>query len=418
MSHPISTAAPRIGVVASTFPRPVDAYLLRELLAVIERGLDLRIYSLRHPGAVGLPRSASALEGVTVYAPSPTSAAVRAAHREFLRADARRYFGTLAGLARDHARSPRLVAKILAVWPQTVYFAHVARQDGVRHLHANWATYPAAAASAIGRLTGLPWSFAGHASDIYLELAGLPQKLRSAAFVTTCTAESRRYLLQVAGDVDPARVHTVYHGTDLAAFDTEHAEPRDFHMLAVGTLRHCKGFDTLLQVTARLTSEGVPARLTIVGDGEDRAALTRLASELGLDDRVSFTGYLPHEDVAQLYARASVLVLPARAATHFGIPNVIVEAQAASLPVVCTPLPALGELIEDGASGLFVPEDDTDRLVAALKALSADPRLRERLGSEGRKRVHARFDISKTAGALVQLFGGPEPDRGRLEATG
>jgi colanic acid/amylovoran biosynthesis glycosyltransferase len=409
---------PRIGIIASTFPRPVDAYLLRELAALVEHGIDLRIYSLRSPGNAPCPHGARALIDATTYAPARTAPALRAAHRELLKTRPRRYASTLTTLVRDHARSPRLLAKVVATWPQTVYFAHAAVQDGLQHIHANWATYPAASAMAISSLTGLPWSFSGHASDIFLEATGLARKIRAARFVTTCTADSRRYLLDIAGQIDPDRVHTVYHGTDLGAFQLRRAEPSELHIIAVGTLRECKGFDTLLHSLAALRAGDTPARLTIVGDGEDRASLTRLAADLGLAPHVTFTGYVPHEDLAELYAQASVLVLPARAATHFGIPNVIVEAQAASLPVVCSPLPALSELLEDGVSAVYVPQDDAPRLAVALRALFEEPARRRRLASEGLRRVTARFDITETSKTWVRLLTGIDPTPVRQVAAG
>jgi colanic acid/amylovoran biosynthesis glycosyltransferase len=199
-------------------------------------------------------------------------------------------------------------------------------------------------------------------------------------------------------------VRTVYHGTDLAAFRVERREPEDLHILAVGTLRHCKGYDTLLRAAVRLQALGTPTRVTIVGDGEERPMLARLAGELGLAGRVTFTGYLPHERLADLYATATVLVHPARSATHFGIPNVIIEAQAASLPVVCTPLPALRELIEDGTSGVYVAEEDVDALAGTLHALFEEPARRRRLAAEGLRRVTALFDITETAKVFVGLF--------------
>src|SRR2546425_26445 len=225
---------PRIGFIVSEFPRPVDAYLLRELLALVEGGLDVRIYSLRQPSSAAAPR--------------------------------------------------------------------------------------AAAAAAMAHLTGLPWSFGGHASDIYIDATNLPAKLRSAHFVTTCTEESRRYLLGLAPDVDPARVHTIYHGIDLSHPALERVEVDGLTVLAVGTLRDCKGFDTLLRAVARVRSEGTPARVIIVGDGEERPRLERLARRLGIAGRVAFTGYVPHEELARFYAVATLLVHPAHRANHFGIP--------------------------------------------------------------------------------------------------
>ena len=75
----------RIGFIVSEFPRPVDAYLLRELLALVEAGLDVRIYSLRHPSGAAAPRAAGTLLGATTYPPHLGAREMRAAHASWLR---------------------------------------------------------------------------------------------------------------------------------------------------------------------------------------------------------------------------------------------------------------------------------------------------------------------------------------------
>jgi glycosyltransferase involved in cell wall biosynthesis len=408
----------RVAFLVSEFPRPVDAYMLRELRALDARGVDLRIYSLRRPAHVAVPRAAEALRARVVYPPRATDPTLVAAHAACLRSRGRDYAAALRAAIAGHAGSPRLLAKVLAVWPQTVWFADRARRDGIGHVHANWATYPAAAAASIARLTGLPWSFAGHASDIYIDATNLAAKVRGAAFVTTCTEDNRRYLRGLVPDLDGDRVHTVYHGIDLSAAARVARTPgADLELLAVGTLRDCKGFDTLLQSVALLRADGLPARLTVIGDGEDRPALEGQARGLGLDAHVTFTGYLPHEELAAHYARATLLVHPARSANHFGIPNVILEAQAARVPVVCTRLPSLVELLEDGVSGVYVPEDDAPALAATLGGLFADPARRERLAEAGYHRVTERFDIERTVERLLPLLVGRAAPAPRREAV-
>ena len=408
----------RVAFLVSEFPRPVDAYMLRELTALDARGVDLRIYSLRRPAHAAVPRAAEALRARVVYPPRTASGALWTTHATALRTRGRHYVAALREAIAGHAGSPRLLAKVLAVWPQTVWFADRARRDGIGHVHANWATYPAAAAASIARLTGLPWSFAGHASDIYLDATNLAAKVRSAAFVTTCTEDNRRYLRGLLPGAEADHVHTVYHGIDLSAAARVARTPGDdLELLAVGTLRDCKGFDTLLQTVALLRRDGLPARLTVIGDGEDRPALERQAHGLGLDGHVTFTGYLPHEELAAHYARATLLVHPARSANHFGIPNVILEAQAARVPVVCTRLPSLVELLEDGVSGVYVPEDDAGALATTLAGLFADPALRERLAEAGHHRVTERFDIEHTVERLVPLLVGREAPAQRREAV-
>src|SRR5262249_28693702 len=135
-----------------------------------------------------------------------------------------------------------------------------------------------------------------------------------------------------------------------------------------------------------------------------------------VEERVTLTGYVPHEELARIYPRATVLVHPARSANHFGIPNVILEAQAARVPVVCSPLPALTELIEDGVSGVYVREDDVAMLAQTLRTLHADPARRRRLADEGYRRVVERFDIERTVVRLARLFGAEPVER--REAVG
>src|SRR5437867_13058308 len=98
----------RIGFIVSEFPRPVDAYLLRELLALVEAGLDIRIYSLRRPSGTPSPRAAGALLGHTTYAPCLGAREMRAAHAAWLRTAPRRYREALAATVRGHAASPQV----------------------------------------------------------------------------------------------------------------------------------------------------------------------------------------------------------------------------------------------------------------------------------------------------------------------
>ena len=95
----------------------------------------------------------------------------------------------------------------------------------------------------------------------------------------------------------------------------------------------------------------------------------------------------------------------------------ILEAQAARVPVVCTRLPSLVELLEDGVSGVYVPEDDAPALAATLAELFADPARRERLAEAGYHRVTERFDIERTVERLVPLLVGREAPAPRREAV-
>jgi glycosyltransferase involved in cell wall biosynthesis len=316
-----------------------------------------------------------------------------------------RYLGALARVVGGCWRSPRALARAAAVFPKSVYFARLLEQEGITHLHANWATHPAAAAWIMSRISGVPWSFAGHASDIYLERTMLAEKLRAARFVVTCTAHNREYLAEIAGPAAADRVLVSYHGVDLQRFrPAPRAEVGPFQILAVGTLHECKGFDDLVAACGLLDRRGVPVECRIVGDGVERARLERQIDRLGLGGRVRITGYLSQEELAPLYRRADVIALPARSENHFGIPNVLLEGLASGTPVVCTPLPSLSEALVDGEHGLYVPERAPEALAGALETLYRDPARRQAMGLAGRRRMEAMFDTERNVGVLEALF--------------
>lgn len=158
-------------------------------------------------------------------------------------------------------------------------------------------------------------------------------------------------------------------------FDTPAAAPL---LLALGRLHRNKGFDVLLQALARLPG----AYLWLAGEGPERRALGALAKRLAVGDRVRFLGW--RDDAARLMAGADAVVCPSR---HEPLGNVILEAWAASRPVIATATAGPRSLIDDGRSGRLVPVDDWASLAASLGEVIAEPEHARAMGREG----HARF---------------------------
>lgn len=156
-------------------------------------------------------------------------------------------------------------------------------------------------------------------------------------------------------------------------------------IVAVGRLTHQKGFDVLLRAFARIASEFADWRVAIIGEGEERQALTRLRGDLLLDQRVDFIGQT--RDVVSWMARAGLVVQPSR---FEGFPNVVLESMALGAAVICTDChsgPA--DLIKDGVNGRLVPVDDVSGLAGAIAELisSSDKRVQfGRAATEVRER--------------------------------
>ncbi len=391
-----------LAFIVNQFPRQVDAYFLRELRGLHESGLDFTIYSLlAAPRGWKIHEEARPLLDRTVYPPA-TPALVSRSLGEVGRHPLRTA-GTLGRIIGGHRSMPGALAKALAIVPQSFAFAEDMQKRGVRHIHANWATYPTTAAMVIHERTGIPYSFSGHATDIFVHHAMLREKIQDARFVITCTRFNRGYLADIAPE-HAERIRTVYHGVDLPAFAPD-ATPRHPRLiLSAGTLRTCKGFDDLIRAVALLRDRGSDAELEIIGEGEEREALEALIRSLRLEDRVRLPGYRPQEELIPAYRNAAVVALPAHHEDHFGIPNILIEGLAAGAPIVCTELPSLSELIEHGRSGLFVPERDPAALADALGEILADPDRARGLAEEGRRRVVEHFDMDQTVAELVRTF--------------
>jgi glycosyltransferase involved in cell wall biosynthesis len=155
----------------------------------------------------------------------------------------------------------------------------------------------------------------------------------------------------------------------------------DVHVLTVGRLDREKNPLLLPEVLAALRGESNRWRLTVVGDGELGPAVRRRASELGLGTALELSGYIPNGPALRRLYRQSHAFL--HVSLTEGLPQVLLEAQAAGLPVVATEVGGVAEALGHGRSGLLVPPGDAAACAAALRRLAADEGLRRELVAAG-----------------------------------
>jgi len=166
----------------------------------------------------------------------------------------------------------------------------------------------------------------------------------------------------------------------------------------VSRLRPEKGHDVALAAVAELLTSIPELRMLVVGDGPMRAAVQQMASALG--DRVLAVGY--RADVMAVLAATDVLLHPSR---EDALPTTIIDAMAASTPVVATRVGGIPELIADGVSGVLVPAPPVAaELAAALGALLRDPDRRRLLAAAGRERFEQEFTADRWSARMGQLY--------------
>lgn len=397
----------RLGLVLSQFPRYDEAFILREVVGLADEQPQLLIFSLRPCHDRVIHAQAKALQPQTVYAPFVLSWAVWQSQWHFLTQKPAAYFGALGWVLNRHWNHPVILLKTLVFFPKIAHFAHLAAEKGVTHLHAFWATYPAAASLIIQQLTGIPFSLSGHAHDIYTVNPTLVEKMRAAKFLVTCTEANKQHLLSlVNGQAEKlCPIAVSYHGVDLQKFSALPKQNGNHcRLLAVGSLFACKGLETLIEACAILRKRSFPVAATLAGGGPLEKKLRRLIAKHGLDSCVTITGYVSQDQVAGFYQQAHLFVLPLISRIHWGIPNVLIEALATKTPVICCDLPSMRELVVHGQSGWIIPEEDSAALADAIEALWKDAGLRLRLGEAGFQRVADRFSLEKTGAALRAIF--------------
>ncbi|MEW6183405.1 MAG: glycosyltransferase [Bacillota bacterium] len=217
----------------------------------------------------------------------------------------------------------------------------------------------------------------------------------------------RQELLDREG-LQPDRVVTVYNGIDPAAFRV--AEERAALRLrlnlpadaaVVGTVARLapqKGVRLLIQAAALIPPEKRPFFL-IVGDGPLRRELEEAAGDFGVADRFIFTG--ARTDIPRVLGALDLLALPS---VTEGLPLILLEAMAASLPVVATAVGGVPEVVVDGKTGVMVRSADPAGLAWGITQILEEPDLARRMGAAGEKRVSELFTVEKMAGRVMNLY--------------
>lgn len=232
----------------------------------------------------------------------------------------------------------------------------------------------------------------------------------TGGIITRIWRDARAVVANSAGLAALARQHApdvaisvIPNGVDVERFTPRWA-PNDRtgrpQLIFVGRLVHQKGVDLLLSALARLPAKARPF-LLIIGDGPIRAALTQQAARLGLAGDVKFAGWVARDDLPALYRQSDIMVMPSR---DEGMPNVVLEAMACSLPVIASRVAGNVDLVDEGVTGRTFESDDVGQLATAIAELASAPALATQLGAAGRRKVEREYSWKRVAeGYLAQL---------------
>jgi glycosyltransferase involved in cell wall biosynthesis len=317
------------------------------------------------------------------------------------------FAGALRAAIRLSRGANRGVAAHLAYLAQACALGRRARAAGVDHLHVHFASNPAAIALLCERLGGPRWSLTVHGPEEFDDPPGfrLAEKIAAARFVVGVSAFTADALRRVARPEDAGKIQVIPCGLDAAFLDAPPTPvPPEQRLVCVGRLSARKRQALLVRALARAVARGFPdARLTLIGDGPERAAVEREIAASNLAGHVDLAGWQDERGVRAALDGARCFVLPSSAE---GLPVAIMEALALGRPVIATDVAGIPELVEEGVSGWLIPVDDEDALAEAIEqGFTMAPAHLTEMGEVGRRRVHERHDARRSAAALVGLIG-------------
>lgn len=306
------------------------------------------------------------------------------------------------------ARDAKAVAKLYALMRR--------ERPDIVHTHTAKAGFIGRLAARFARVPVIVHTFHGHVLHGYYGpvknelLRRLEQSLALITDRLVTVSEQVKKELVGYGIAPADKITVVPLGFDLKPFLDAYERRGDFrremglsneHKLVgiVGRIFPIKNHELFLQAAARVAAREPAARFVIVGDGPLRLALERQAVELGITERVRFTGW--RRDVAKIYADLDALVI---SSDNEGTPVSVIEAMASGCPAVATRVGGLPDLIADEETGLLVPPKDAERLADAVLRVLQDSAMAGTVSQNAMSTARRRFGVERLIADMDRLY--------------
>ncbi len=384
-----------LACIFERFPKFSQTFCYREVAELYRQGVCPKIFSLRAP-ELG-PESEWAAEIMAKVHQLPEGDAFAQLADQAQR--------QLNAEARETVRQWRGRRDSLRLH-QAAYIGTRLQEVGIRQVHTHFIGMAARTAYWIKEFFGIPYSVTAHANDIFapndFEI-GLSEILGSARAIITVSDFAWEYLRRKFPPA-AAKIHRVYNGIDLGEFSQARFEQPPL-ILSIGRLISKKGFDVLIDACALLRN--IDFRCEIIGDGPLRDQLQAQIQQLALVGRVALSGAKTQREIAARLGAATVFALPCRVEADGAmdnLPTVIMEAMAASLPVISTDVGGVSEMVRDEQTGFLVAQNDARATADALTKLLRDAQLAHELGARGRERCLELFTLEKNVRALRKII--------------
>ena len=395
-----------------------DAWVANELRVVAANDVPFQLHALTKPEKTyfSSPDIAAINDATNVLYPISKGKALMA----LFAAPARfgtRFWGALWNALTGPRESLRIRA--VGIWHLAVacHWATDLRSETVSHIHSQWIHSAGTVAMYGAWLLGKPFSFTGHAADLFRNRQALSDKIKRAAFIG-CISEFHRDFFLKEG-ARPEQLRLVYCGLDLSLFSVKppRQRPADapYHILSAGRLVDKKGFDVFIRAIGILKDRGLNVTATLEGSGPLEAKLRAQIAQADLGDVITMTGTaIKQEDIPAFMESGDVFTLHCVWAADNdvdGLPQMLMEAMACGRPSVSTRIVGIPDLVIHEKTGLLVePDDNAEALADALQRLLENPDFAAELVMNAETHLKETFDLKTCLEPLLTEY------RARLEA--
>ncbi|TWT61557.1 glycosyltransferase [Rubinisphaera italica] len=402
----------RLAYMMSRFPKLTETFVLREMIEMEKLGIDVSVYPLQREKTKFVHPEAKKYVDRAIFTPWLSISILFSCLKAFCTKPFL-LFSTFFALIKENRKSRRFLMGAILFFPKSIYLAQRMEREKIDHLHAHFASHPAMVAWVIHRLSGIPFSFTAHGSDLHRDQSMLQKKVEAAAATITISDYNRKLIINHCGEQFAERIHVIHCGIDPDIF-TPQLEPTDyeqglgpFQMICIGTLHEVKGQFQLIEACKRLHDDAFEFTCHLIGDGPDRKSLEEFVRQLGLQNRVVFHGRKTSHEIQQLLKQIDVIIapsVPTADGRREGIPVVLMEGMASHIPAIASDLSGIPELVKHNQTGLLVPPHDTTGLAEAILTLASDHTLRNRLTAQGYQFVREEFDVAINSGKLLHVI--------------
>jgi len=385
-----------------------NAWVAAELKVLAEKGINIDLYSMRRPhqSFFGSDWANKISQQTECLYPLPILSfffSILAAPFLF-RA---RFFSGLCNALWSPRENIRARVAGLAHFFVACHWARQISPKSYQLIHSQWIQSGGTIGFYASWLLDIPFSFTGHAVDLFRDRCALKDKVKHADFIIAISKFHKDFYITEGASAE--KIHIVYCGIDLDEYAYNFSESKaPIRVLSFGRLVEKKGYSILIEACGLLRDLGVDFHCEIAGSGPEYEALKRLTASLNLDKRITITGKaLNQEEIEEWMQTGDIFAQPCCWSADNdvdGIPRSLMEAMAVGLPSISTSVAGIPDLIEHMKTGLLIAEQDADALAKAIKLLIDDASLRKDLSKSGRQIVEQKFNLETCLDPLAEVF--------------